>query len=213
MRGLVLFWPSFQHRHLHLKVKGVVAASPLSRRFFSCAIFSAPQMFMNNVHRSPLEVGLEVVEERARWITRRGDLTGRTELCDHSKVLIISLTLPILPIMKENRWLRPGLCSPASPKAELGWGKEMNFERAANWLWQHDRQWHRFCSKTDVLLIDYQYFKQSDENEHQERGRDRSKAMHVESCLSRGFFFFLILSFFYAALFTNKSILFFPVSV
>lgn len=105
-------------------------------------------------------------KERARWITRRGDLTGRTELCDHSKVLIISLTLPILPVMKENRWLRPGLRSPASPKAERGQGEEMNFERAANWFWQRDRPWHRFCSKADVVLIDYQYFKQSDENKH-----------------------------------------------
>lgn len=100
--------------------------------------------------------------ESARWITRRGDLTGRTELCDHSKVLIISLTLPILPVMKENRWLRPGLCSPASPKEECGRGQEINSERSSNWLWQRDRQWHRFCSKTDMVLIVYQYFKQGD---------------------------------------------------
>lgn len=58
----------------------------------------------------------------ARWITRRRDLTGGVELCDHSKVLIISLTFSISPVIKENRWLHPGLCSPrndSSKGAEL----------------------------------------------------------------------------------------------
>lgn len=63
-----------------------------------------------------------VVAGGARWITRRRDLTGGVELCDHSKVLIISLTFSISPVIKENRWLHPGLCSPrndSSKGAEL----------------------------------------------------------------------------------------------
>lgn len=102
-----------------------------------CGIFSALQMFMNNVcGQTPgwgwgrrdrggwgegkgaggWEVGGGASE--ARWITRRGDLTGGVELCDHSKVLIISLTFSISPVMKENRWLHPGLCSPRNDSSK-----------------------------------------------------------------------------------------------
>lgn len=62
-RPCPFFWAGLQRRRLYFKVKGVGAASPLSPRIFSCAIFRAPQMFMNNVHRSPLEVRLEEEEE------------------------------------------------------------------------------------------------------------------------------------------------------
>lgn len=44
-------------------MRGLVLISPSLRRYWSCAIFSAPQMFMNNVHRTVLEVGLEEEEE------------------------------------------------------------------------------------------------------------------------------------------------------
>lgn len=57
----------------------------------------------------------------ARWITRRGNLTACAGLCDHSKLLIISLTFLISAIMKENRQLHPRLCSPrlmTPPKPE-----------------------------------------------------------------------------------------------
>lgn len=99
-----------------------------------CGIFSALQMFMNNVCgqtpgwcRGRRDVGGGMRERggeggrggsEARWITRRGDLTGGVELCDHSKVLIISLTFSISPVMKENRWLHPGLCSPRNDSSK-----------------------------------------------------------------------------------------------
>ena len=96
-----------------------------------CGIFSALQMFMNNVcGQTPgwgwgrRDWGVRRREggggggSEARWITRRGDLTGGVELCDHSKVLIISLTFSISPVMKENRWLHPGLCSPRNDSSK-----------------------------------------------------------------------------------------------
>lgn len=84
-------------------------------------IFTMLQMFMNNVHLHPLplklehpvktpsgELGLLGVwwgkgRTQARRITLRGDLTTCAELCDHSKLLIISLTYLISAVMKENR--------------------------------------------------------------------------------------------------------------